>query len=170
MQIVQELARVFEPWNSLYANSAIVSTTVTALHIVTLVVSGGLAIAADRSTLRALRKPAAERMHQLRELRAVHRPVLVWLSLLMISGALLAAADVKTFATSIVFWVKMGIVALLLVNGALLFRAERRLAESLELGFASPERSWRRLGLFARVSLSLWIVITVLGVVLTNAA
>jgi hypothetical protein len=170
MQIIQELARVFGPWNSLYSNSSIVSTAVPALHIVTLVVSGGLAIAADRSTLRALREPVEARTRHLRELRAVHRPVLIWLTLLMISGTLLAAADVKTFATSIVFWVKMGIVGLLLLNGALLFRAERRLAQSIERGTAPSESNWKRLGTFARVSLSLWLLITVLGVVLTNAA
>ena len=169
MQIVQELARVFGPWNSLYSNSSFVSTALPALHIVTLVVSGGLAIASDRSTLRALREPAEQRRHQLSELRAVHRPVLIWLTLLMISGALLAAADVQTYATSLVFWVKLGIVGLLLLNGALLFRAERRLASSLDAG-APAEGARRKLGVFARVSLSLWLLITVLGVVLTNAA
>ena len=170
MQIIQELARLFGPWNSLYSNSTIVSTAVPALHIVTLVVSGGLAIAADRSTLRALREHVEERTRHLRELRAVHRPVLLWLTLLMISGSLLAAADVKTFATSIVFWTKMGIVALLLLNCALLFRAERRLARTLDSGAGPSEKNWKRLGTFARVSLSLWLLITVLGVVLTNAA
>ncbi len=170
MHIVQEVARLFGPWNSLYSDSTVVSTTVTALHIVTLVVSGGLAIAADRSTLRALREPASERARQLRELRAVHRPVLVWLTLLMVSGALLAAADVETFAVSVLFWAKMGVVVLLLVNGAMLYRAERRLAHSLDAGAAPPEHSWQRLGTFSRVSLSLWLLITVLGVVLTNAA
>ena len=64
----------------------------------------------------------------------------------------------------------MGIVGLLLLNGALLFRAERRLAESIDSGATPPENNWKRLGTFARVSLSLWLLITVLGVVLTNAA
>ena len=167
MVIVRELARMFGPWESLYANSTIVSSSVTTLHIVTLVLSGGLAIAADRMTLRALRDPVSDRAHHLRELRAVHRPVVAALLLLLVSGALLAAADVETFAASALFWVKMGVVVLLLVNGALLVRAERRLERGLA---ANAERGWRSLGLYARVSLSLWIVITVLGVVLTNSA
>jgi hypothetical protein len=167
MVIVRELARLFGPWHSLYANSTVVSSTVTTLHIVTLVLSGGLAIAADRMTLRALRDPVTDRGQQLRELRAVHRPVVAALMLLLVSGALLAAADVETFAVSLLFWVKMGVVLLLLANGALLVRAERKLAHA---NLENAERGWRGLAVYARISVSLWIVITVLGVVLTNSA
>ena len=36
------------------------------------------------------------------------------------------AADLETFLYSRVFWIKMGLIALLLVNGAVLTSAERR--------------------------------------------
>ena len=169
MLVIQELARTFRPWQSLYSNSSLVSSSVTALHIVTLLLSGGLALGADRMTLRALREPEPERARHLGELRAVHRPVVAAMVLLLVSGALLAAADVETFAVSVLFWVKMGVVVLLLANGVLLVRTERRIEHSLQAG-ATPHRVWRGLGIHARISLSLWLVITVLGVVLTNSA
>ena len=47
------LARLAEPWNSLYSDSKLVSSTVVFLHLVPLLVAGGTALVADRATLRA---------------------------------------------------------------------------------------------------------------------
>jgi hypothetical protein len=166
MSLIQGLAGAVAPWQSLNSRSLAVSTTVTTLHIVSLLLSGGLAIAADRTTLRVLRKPMAERATALAELSAVHRPVLLALALLMASGLLLAAADVEAFAGSPLFWIKMALVALLLANGAGLHRAERRLAAAGE--GLDPVRTWHGAGRRARVSLALWLVVAVLGTVLTS--
>lgn len=167
MEFVATLARVFEPWQSVFADSTAVSTVVMAVHLTTLLIGGGLAIAADRMTLRALRRPMADRAFALDELRAVHRPIVISLALLLMSGAALAAADIEVFLNSPVFWVKMGLLALLLVNGLVLYRTEARLGADRN----SPnDRLWRRMGLTSRLSLSLWVVIAVMGTVLTAVA
>ena len=128
---VEALARALSPWQSAYSDSKVISTAVVTVHTVALLFGGGLAVAADRATLRALRaarvggaEAAAEERRLLAELGAVHRPVVVALALLVVSGVLLAAADVKTYALSWVFWLKIGLFALLLANGLVLERAE----------------------------------------------
>ena len=72
----------------------------TGVHLVGLLFGGGLAIAADRSTLRALKRAPADRTAALAELHAVHRPVLIALAVTFASGIALAAADVDTFLKS----------------------------------------------------------------------
>lgn len=170
MGLIQQIAGLFEPWQTLYSESTAVSVTVTTVHIVTLLVAGGLAIAADRASLRALNQPSAERSWQLAELGAVHRPVIVALAALFLSGLLLAAADIEIFAQSTLFWFKMGLVALLLVNGLALRRTESRLAvtEPDEGDTESTDRLWQRLALRARTSIALWVAVAVAGTVLTN--
>src|SRR6202000_2140743 len=99
------------------------------LHIMALVIGGGLAIAADRLTLRVSPGDSVARRLQLREVRSVHGIVLVHVILLFVTGVLLAAADVETFLTSWIFWLKIALVALLVVNGAALTRIETKLSE-----------------------------------------
>jgi hypothetical protein len=169
MTLVQTLVDAFAPWQSLYADSKAVASVVTAVHLVGMLFGGGLAVAADRSTLRALRREPAERARALAELRAVHRPVLVALGLLFLSGAALAAADVKTFAGSPVFVVKLTLVALLLANGAVLERTEHAL-QSTVMDTRHASRLWRRLRWTARLSLVLWTSTVLAGTVLVNAA
>jgi hypothetical protein len=167
MSPVTTLVQALAPWKSLYGDSKTVASLVTGVHLVGLLFGGGLAVAADRSTLRALRRPPEERAETLRELHAVHRPVLAALTVLFVSGVALAAADVETFIASPVFWAKLGIVGLLLANGAVLERTERALRDE------AHERApllWRRLGLSTRVSLALWTATVVMGTVLVNAA
>jgi hypothetical protein len=167
MSPVATLAQVLEPWKSLYGDSKTVASVVTGLHLVGLLFGGGLAVAADRSTLRALRRPAEERRAMLRELRAVHRPVLIALALLFASGVALAAADIETFLESPIFWAKLAIVALLLANGAVLALTEQALGR--DAGEGAP-RLWRRLALTTRLSLALWTAAVLAGTVLVNAA
>lgn len=166
MNLTDTLANLFAPWQSLYSDYTAVSTTVTTVHIVTLLLAGGLAIAADRAALRAVRSPATDRGHVLAELGAVHRPVLIALSALFVSGLLLAAADIEIFMDSKVFWFKMGLIVLLLVNGLVLRRIESRLVSPEDE--ESEARLWRGLAKRARTSMALWVVITVAGTVLTN--
>ncbi len=176
---VHEIADFFSPWNSLYSDSKAVSTAVTSLHILALLFGGGLALAADRNTLRAFKRPESERQTQLRELSAVHRPVLVALTVMFLSGAAMAAADVQNFATSPFFWVKMSLVALLLANGYYLTRVEQGLAAVVPVPAADgvpaapPARAtrlWRSLRRASLTSLTLWTLTALAGAVLTGAS
>lgn len=178
--LVASLARILSPWQSLYSDSKALSTTVVAVHTVALLFGGGLAIAADRTTLRMLRArgrgPDAitEERRLLGELGAVHRPVVIALALLVISGVLLAAADVKTYALSWVFWLKLALFVLLLVNGAVLERAESGLRGAATSGgavrTANVAARWQRLRVATWASLVLWTATTVVGVALTSVA
>ena len=159
MTLVQTLAHAFAPWQSLFSDSKTVASVVTGVHLVGLLFGGGLAVAADRSTLRAYRRHPSERAGALAELHAVHRPVLL----------ALATADVETFAASPIFAIKLALVTLLLTNGAVLERTER----ALRLAADSPGREarlWRRLRTTAYLSLLLWTSTVVAGTVLVNAA
>ena len=169
MTLVQTLAHAFAPWQSLYSDSKTVASVVTGVHLVGMLFGGGLAVAADRSMLRALRREPSERVRALSELRAVHRPVLLALAVLFLSGVALAAADVKTFAESPIFALKLFLVALLLTNGAVLERTERALRIAAG-GSRHEARLWRRLKTAAYLSLVLWTCTVLAGTVLVNAA
>jgi len=88
------LARLFEPWAHLYADSKLIATVVTFGHIASLLMAGGLAVATDRATLRALRLAANERGRHLEDLSGVHRLVVGGLALSLGTGLLLFASDV----------------------------------------------------------------------------
>ena len=159
------------PWNHLFGHSKLISGGVLGVHIMMLFLGGGLATAADRMTLRIASGDAAMRGVQLREVDAVHPLVLVAIVMLFISGVLLAAADVETFLPSPIFWIKLVLVALLLVNGALLTGVERRLRSHAEDGASSVgDREWGRVRLFSIFSVVLWTATAVVGIVLSNVA
>lgn len=158
--MLASLSQWLEPWADLYGGSAALSTGVTAVHLAGVLVGGGLALASDRATLRALRHPRAL-AHHLDELAAVHRPVLLGLAVTGATGALMLAADLESLASSPVFWIKMLVLAALLANGALIRGAARRLARQID------SASWRgRLAGAARASAALWLAALVLGAVL----
>ena len=160
------LTRMLEPWAHLYADSKVVAMVVTFGHIASLLMAGGLAVATDRSTLRALRLAAAERGRHLDELAGVHRLVVGGLALSVITGLLLFASDVETFVGSWIFWAKMALVIVLLVNGYLMTRAE----QAVRGDSAGSSPSWAHLRRTALVSVGLWYVITLAGVALANIA
>jgi hypothetical protein len=168
MSALSRAADLLKPWNSAFSNSTAISTTVTTIHIVAMLYAAGLAIAADRTTLRALKATAESRSRQLEELAAVHRPVLIALTVLFASGVLLFTADLETFAVSPVFWIKLALIALLLINGAVLQRTEGRLRGGAQLDGASP--LWRRLRTSTYASLTLWTATAIAGVVLANVS
>ena len=155
------LAALIAQWVSLYAGHAAVRTVVVFAHIGALVGAGGCAIAADRATLLASRRDEAERRIQVEALAGTHQVVIAGLVLILVSGLLMFAADVDTFLYSRVFWIKMGLVVLLLVNGAALTAAERRATHG-------DQDAWDWLRLTAMASLALWLSITFAGVALTN--
>jgi hypothetical protein len=155
MVIAAQIATVLEPWQSVYANSTVLSTTILAVHVLALVIGGGLALANDRMTLRMAQRSDDARTVHLAELHAAHRIVIPALVALFISGVLMATADIEEFLASRVFWAKLFLIALLLVNGFLMRRAESR-------------SDWPRLYRASRFSLVLWLTIATLGVVLVS--
>jgi len=167
MGVVHQLSRWLAPWQSLYDHSKLVSGSVTTVHLLALLYSGGLAVAADRSTLRAAHKSAPVREYLIDELGAIHRPVLVALVVVFLTGLLLTAADLETFLASPAFWVKMGLIVLLVANGAVLTRTEAAIRRTPSP--ATDERLWSRLQTNSRLSIALWTLTLVAGVVLTDA-
>lgn len=159
------LARLAEPWNSLYSDSKVVSSAVVFFHLVPLLLAGGAALAADRATLRAVRGSADDRARQLVELSRTHLVVLSGLALSFASGVLLFLSDVDTFLESPLFWIKLGLVGLLLVNGFLMTRTERALN-----GRGDDGALWGRMKTISVVSLVLWLATTLAGVVLQTFA
>jgi hypothetical protein len=62
-----------------------------------------------------------------------------------------------------VFWIKMGLIAMLLVNGAVLRRAEHHARDG-------AVAAWRTLRATSITSLVLWLSIALAGVTLTNVS
>jgi hypothetical protein len=177
--VVETLSRVAEPWKNTYDDSTVLQTLVVFVHIGALLVAGGFALSSDRDTLRAAGGDDAARARQLEELGLVHRIIVSALVVVALSGVLLFFTDVETFATSIAFWVKMGLVAALLLNGLLMTRGEATLraasrgSERSGAGGGMEVRSaavWGRLRTSAIVSIALWLATTLAGVALLNAA
>lgn len=160
------LVAMAAPWADFYGDSRLAATVVTSLHVAPLVVGGGAALALDRATLRVRGTEDSARARHLAEQGIVHRLVLGSLALVILSGVALLASDLDVYWGSPVFWIKMGLVALLVANGLVMTRTER----SLVARVADPHRSWRRLRAAAAISISLWLTITLLGVALTNYA
>ena len=164
MLIASSLTQLVAPWAKLYSDSKLVSTGVTFAHIGGLLLGGGCAIAGDRMSLRFNSIDQTCQQNHLDELSALHRPVLVGLGITMLSGLLLLASDLKTFLPSIVFWSKMGLIILLLLNGLQLQRAET----AMRVRGDRSERAWRRLRRVAKFSIALWFGVTLLGVALLS--
>ena len=161
--IVEGLANLFRPWADLYGGSAPVEAGVMFVHFAGLLLAGGFALAFDRGALRMSRVEPRDRQLYLAELGAVHRPVLLGLTVVVVSGFLLLAADVEALLPSPIFWVKMGVFALLIGNGVMLRRAERRLAADVD------QVGWARLRRGAVRSIALWLTVLFLGTVLPLA-
>ncbi len=156
------LREIADNWASIYSNSAAIRSAVAFTHIGALVGGGGCAIAADRTTLRALRSGTEALRGELDNLRSIHRVVIAGLLLVIASGALLMLADMDAYLEARVFWLKMGMVAALIANGALVVLAGGRAR-------AGDPSGPRLLRAAAIASLTLWFATTLLGAVLPNA-
>lgn len=155
------LSQLLESWTSLYANHGALRTGVEFAHIAGLVAGGGCAIVADLATLSATGDSPADGTTRLPLFDWTHRLVAFGLVALFVSGVLLVAADLETFLYSRIFWLKMGLLVLLLINGALLWRGERQVKRG-EAG------AWTRLHYAAMASLLLWFLTTLAGAALPN--
>lgn len=157
------LASVTQAWADLYSRHQAVSVAVRFLHLAALIVGGGTALAADRQVLRALRMDPAQRADTVASLDASHRIVVPSLAVIVVTGLLMTLADASTFVGSRLYWFKMGLVGLLLLNGLGLLAAEHALA-------GGRRRGWSWLGITAALSFLLWLAILFTGVWLTVAA
>jgi hypothetical protein len=170
--VLKTVATAVKPWASLYSDSRAVSSAVTFLHLGGLLFAGGLAVASDRATFRALRGNDEDRSRLLVDLGSAHAWVVAGLCVIFMSGLLLALSDVKTFWTSPIYWTKMSLVVLLLANGTLLQRTERELrgGDLLTQSTAPRQRLWSRLRFAAATSMMLWTAIVLAGVILVEVS
>jgi len=150
-----------DTWSSIYSASPAIKSALAFSHIGGLIAGGGAAIAADRTTLRAMRRGQAALDHELEHLHHVHLFVIVGLAVVIVSGILLMFADLDAYLSAPVFWIKMGLVVLLMANGALVMRGGRRT-------HAGDPSGPPVLRFAASASLTLWFVTTLLGAILPN--
>ena len=155
------VSHVVGSWAALYSGSAVLRTIVSFVHVAGLVGGGGAAISADRATLKATRARVPVTREQIDAIHNTHRVVIIGLASVIVSGVLLFAADVATYAPSKLFWLKMVMVAALMVNGAFLVRVGH--------GVQMPDEGTRRtMRWTAGLSLGLWFLITLAGAGLPN--
>jgi uncharacterized membrane protein len=159
------LVKLFEPWATFYNDSKLTETIVMFAHTGGIVIAGGIAIAADRGTLRASSRADDDRRRHLDELSLAHGAVIAGLVATVISGLLMLTSDLETFLGSRIFWIKMMLVVVLLANGLRMQRAEKRLRADGQVLL-----DWSGLRSSAVASLLLWLTITLLGVALLNYA
>jgi hypothetical protein len=157
------LASAVESWAALYDHHQLVSVGVRYLHLAALIVGGGTALATDRQLIAAARSGPRPPTGALLVLSASHRVVVPALAVVVATGLLMTATDTDTFLGSRLYWSKMGLVGLLLLNGIGLLAAERAVADERAM-------AWWWLGLTSVVSLVLWLSILFAGVWLTAAA
>jgi hypothetical protein len=161
MHVPAVISEAVSWWASAYGDHRLLSVSIRFLHIVGLVVGGGTAIVTDRAVLRGARGTPDQRALAMITLSRSHWTVAPALALVITTGLLLSAADTATFFASKVYWLKLSLVALLLLNGAGLFLAER---------IAENEKAWRRLAFGSAVSLALWVVLLFVGTLLTASS
>lgn len=148
--MLASLSQSLAGWSNYYGNHQALSVTIRYVHFAALLVGGGTALALDRQVLRLHRAAPVVRDATFTMLNAAHAVVIVSLVSIVMSGLLMAAADVDTYLASPTFWTKMVLVTLLVVNGAVLARAGRESA-------AVANR--RRLAMASGLSLALWLSI-----------
>ena len=151
-------------WSAVYSDHQAVSVAVRFLHLAGLVVGGGTALVADRHLLATVSGDTLARSAALTMAGASHRIVVPALALMALTGLLMATADLETFLSSRLFWIKMTIVALLLLNGAVLVFTERAAARS------AGDRDWARLRAVSAASVVLWLSALLAGTWLTVGA
>ncbi len=162
MMMASGISALVERWAHFYGDQKAVSAGVTYVHLAGILLGGGMAVSADRSSLQLVPGSGAELVRDLARLKSVHRLVIIGLSLTIASGLAILLSDLHTYLTSVLYWVKMGLVASLLINGFVRLRAERK----LERG----EDGWKIFRGTSALSLVLWFAILLAGAFLTTVA
>jgi len=155
------LTHVIARWAEIYSGSAALRTVVAFVHVAGLVGGGGAAVVADRATLIATRRGSVLGRERLEAIHNTHWIVVLGLAAVIVSGVLLFAADLETYAASRVFWTKMAMVAALMINGAVLTQLGRR-------GQPADARLQQSLRWAAAISVTLWFLTTLAGTALPN--
>ena len=169
-QLVPDLATVdalAEPWQKLYAHSTVVATLVLFGHVAGLVVAAALTFSTEASVLRLDPADDAERGRYLRITSPARRPIGIALGVAMLSGILLFLADLEAFAVSPVFWTKMLLVVLLLVNAAVASHLDARLLREADVARAQ-DGLWRRRRVSAWTTAVLWFALVLSGSALAS--
>jgi hypothetical protein len=148
-------------WAHLYNDSKTMSDAVTFVHLAGILLGGGVAISADRAALHHALDSDAPFLAPLGG-RAVHRWVVLALVAITASGVLMLLADLHTYVTAPLFWVKMALTLLLVANGYVRLRAERAVLG----GVQAARARFRNTSL---VSLVLWLVILLAGTMLVSS-
>jgi uncharacterized membrane protein len=165
IKAIETIEALCKPWADLYSHTKALQAGVEFLHVGGLLVGGGFALASDRAALRALSASFEQRKHVLADFSTIHRPVVLALTVSVVSGLLMLASDTGTFLVSPVFWTKMTLVLLLLANGFLVMRTEQQLNAD-----SSPRNpAWPRFKFGAIASITLWLGTTLAGVILLNS-
>jgi len=159
MVAMTAVSQLVARWAHFYGQTRAVRATVTYVHLVGILAGGGVAIATDVAALRLSPGRVADWPAELDRLAAVHLWVVGGLALIFASGVLLVLTELDTFASSGVFWTKMGLVALLIGNGYARLRCEIAPRQG-----AVARWSWFRRTSIA--SLALWFVILLFGALL----
>src|SRR5512133_705147 len=164
MEMLDTLVEIAKPWAKFYSKSTPAQNVILFAHLAGLLGGGGIAVAADRAIWKARTATDEVRARIVAEVAGAHRPVIIGLVFAMLSGALMTAADIETYVTSPIWWGKMVAVVLLLANGAWLRSIERAALRSP----AVTPAAWAKLTHSSRLSLTLWFVVVLIGVMLGN--
>ena len=161
------LARWSKPWHQAFSSSLVISTAVLYAHVTSLVCAGGLSLVADHASLLPGTWNDAEREHELRLRSASRRLAKRALAVVALSGLLLFLSDVRTYVALPTFWLKLGLVALLISNFVLAGRCARRPHPSAPVTAQRPAPI-SRCRVHARVSLVLWLLTLLAGTALVT--
>jgi hypothetical protein len=155
------IREIADTWASIYSNSAALRSAISFAHVGGLVGGGGCALAADRATLRAFRRAPDVVAGEVHHLHGTHNVVLAGLAVVIVSGVLLMFADLDAYLVATAFWIKMGFVVALFVNGSILVRTALR----VETGDAAARTGLKRASI---ASIILWFATTLIGAALPN--
>lgn len=150
-----------DTWTSFFSNHAMLRTTIAFIHVGGLMAAGGCAITADLATIEAVREGPIGQRSQMHVLKQTHQIIVLGLFALVVSGALLFAADAEAFLHSRIFWLKMALMGTLFFNGVMMLAGERKVQRG-------DTRAWRELHNIAAASLVLWFLTTLAGAALPN--
>jgi hypothetical protein len=157
-------AGLIERWAHLYGDSKALSAGIMFVHLAGVLLAGGFAIAADRASLLLPAEAGEHLAREIERLKAVHTWVIAGLALTVATGVLQLFSDLHTYLTAWIFWTKMGLIALLLLNGWVRLRAE----QGIESGTVMPNlKRFRRTSV---ASLVLWFAVLLAGAFLTTVS